>query len=138
MILSTGKRNIAMLGLSFKPATDDLRESPHVHVVKRLLERGARFRIGMQCSLGRLIGPNGQYIEEVIPHIGSLLCSSLEEALRGAELVIVGTRSADCETLRRTLRADQAVIDLVNLRREIVDSKCPPPTRDLLVKRISA
>jgi len=116
MILSTGKRNIAMLGLSFKPATDDLRESPQVHVVKRLLGEGRQISIWDEnVLLGRLIGSNRQYIEEVIPHFGSLLCSSLEEALREAELVIVGTRSVDRETLHRTLRSDQAVIDLVNL-----------------------
>lgn len=119
MILSTGKRNIGMLGLSFKPATDDLRESPHVHVVKRLLGEGRQILIWDEnVSLGRLIGSNQQYIEEVIPHIGSLMCSSLEQVVRGAELVIVGTRAVDRETLRRNLRPDQAVIDLVNLEKD--------------------
>ena len=69
-------------------------------------------------SLGRLIGSNQQYIEEVIPHIGSLMCSRLEQVVRGAELVIVGTRAVDRETLRRNLRPDQAVIDLVNLEKD--------------------
>jgi GDP-mannose 6-dehydrogenase len=119
MILGTGKRNIGMLGLSFKPATDDLRESPHVLIVKRLLGEGRQILIWDEnVSLGQLIGSNRQYIDEVIPHIGSLMCSSLEQVLRSADLVIVGTRALDRETLRRSLRPDQAVIDLVNIEKD--------------------
>jgi GDP-mannose 6-dehydrogenase len=119
MILNTGKRNIGMLGLSFKPATDDLRESPHVQVVKRLLGEGRQVLIWDESvSLGRLIGSNRQYIDEVIPHIGSLMCSNLEEVLQRADLVILGTRAVDREILRRNLRPTQVVIDLVNLEKD--------------------
>src|SRR5207244_6694665 len=44
MVLDTGKKKIAMLGLSFKAATDDLRESPQVQLVKRLLGAGCQMR----------------------------------------------------------------------------------------------
>jgi GDP-mannose 6-dehydrogenase len=118
MILRTGKRNIGMLGLSFKAATDDLRESPHVLLVKRLLGEGRRIEIwDDNVLLGRLIGSNRQYIEEVIPHIGSLLCSSIEKVLQQADVVVIGTAGLDRETLRRNLRADHTVIDFVNLDR---------------------
>jgi len=118
MILRTGKLKVGILGLSFKAATDDLRESPQVEVVKRLLGEGRQVQIWDEnVSLGRLIGSNRQYIEEVIPHIGSLLCPNLEEVLRDAELVVIGTRGVDKEILRRNLRPEQAVIDLVNLER---------------------
>src|SRR3979411_1038968 len=93
MVLESGKRKLAMLGLSFKAATDDLRESPQVRLVKRLLGEGRQIRIwDDNVSFGRLIGSNRQYIEETIPHIGSLLCASLEEAVSEAEVVIIGTR----------------------------------------------
>jgi GDP-mannose 6-dehydrogenase len=118
LVLKTGKRNVAVLGLSFKAATDDLRESPQVQLVKRLLGEGRQIRIwDDNVSLGRLIGSNRQYIEEVIPHIGSLLCSSLEETLRSAEVVVISTRGVDRDTLQRNLRSDQFVIDLVNLEK---------------------
>ena len=91
MVLQTGKRKIAMLGLSFKAATDDLRESPQVQLVKRLLGEGREILIwDDNVSLGRLIGSNREYIEQVIPHIGSLLKANLEEVLRDAEVVVIG------------------------------------------------
>src|SRR5256886_5908823 len=54
MVLNTGKKKIAMLGLSFKAATDDLRESPQVQLVKRLLGEGRQIQIwDDNVSLGR-------------------------------------------------------------------------------------
>jgi GDP-mannose 6-dehydrogenase len=118
MILETGKKKIAMLGLSFKAATDDLRESPQVQLVKRLLGEGRQLRIwDDNVALGRLIGSNRQYIEEVIPHVGSLLSANLEEVLKDADVVVVGTRGVDREALRRNLKPGQVVIDLVNLEK---------------------
>jgi GDP-mannose 6-dehydrogenase len=118
MVLETGKRKIGMLGLSFKAATDDLRESPHVQLVKRLLGEGRQVRIWDEnVSLGRLIGSNRQYIEEVIPHIGSLLSTTLAEVLEYGEVVIIGTRGVAADDLRRGLRPDHVVVDLVNLER---------------------
>ena len=116
MILGTGKGSIAMLGLSFKAGTDDLRESPHVRVAKRLLGEGRRIRVwDPNVALGRLVGSNRQYVEEAIPHIGALFCSSLEEAIDGAEVVVVGTREVSIDSLQRSLTQEQVVIDLVNL-----------------------
>src|SRR6201987_2118792 len=115
MVLATGKKNIAMLGLSFKAATDDLRESPQVQLVKRLIGEGCHLKIwDDNVSLGRLIGSNRQYIEEVIPHIGSLLSSDLEQVLEEAEVVVIGTRGIDRGTLSRQIKPDQTVIGLVN------------------------
>ena len=118
MVLQTGNKKIAMLGLSFKAATDDLRESPQVQLVKRLLGEGRQVQIwDDNVSLGRLIGSNRQYIEEVIPHIGSLLSSDLAEVLRQSEVVVLGTRALKRDELQRHLRPDHLVIDLVNLEK---------------------
>ena len=115
-VLRTGKKKIAQLGLSFKAGTDDLRESPQVQVIKRLLGEGLDVRIwDKDVSLGRLAGANRQYIEQVIPHIGSLLSDNLAETIQHGELVIIGNKSASKDELAKHLRRDQIVIDLVNL-----------------------
>jgi len=118
-VVRTGKRRIAQLGLSFKAGTDDLRESPQVQLVKRLLGEGYEVRVWDEdVSLGRLAGSNRQYIEEVIPHIGSLLTDDLEELLKWGEVVIIGNKSANKDKLQQ-LRPEQIVIDLVNLDKAI-------------------
>jgi GDP-mannose 6-dehydrogenase len=119
MVLDTGKKNVAILGLSFKAATDDLRESPQVQLVKHLLGEGRNIKIwDDNVSLGRLIGSNREYIEQAIPHIGSLLENDLAQILQDAEVVVIGTRGISRDQLQRHLRADHVVIDLVNLEKE--------------------
>jgi GDP-mannose 6-dehydrogenase len=116
MVLATAKKNIAVIGLSFKAATDDLRESPQVNLVKRLLGEGRQILIwDDNVSLGRLIGSNRQYIEEVIPHVASLLNPSLEQVLADSEVIVIGTPEVSAELLNSHLRPDHIVIDLVNL-----------------------
>jgi GDP-mannose 6-dehydrogenase len=114
-VLRTGKRKIAMLGLSFKAGTDDLRESPQVQLIKRLLGEGCLVKVwDKDVSLGRLAGSNRQYIEDVIPHIGSLLSADMPEVVRDAEVVVLGTKVEKNE-LAKLLTTNQMVIDLVNL-----------------------
>jgi GDP-mannose 6-dehydrogenase len=114
-VLRTNKKKISFLGLSFKPGTDDLRESPQVQMIKRLLGEGCQVRVwDRDVLLGQLAGSNRQYIEEVIPHIGSLLSADLEEVVRNGEVVVIATK-VDKEQLASCLGRDQIVIDLVNL-----------------------
>jgi GDP-mannose 6-dehydrogenase len=117
-VLRTGKKKISVLGLSFKTGTDDLRESPLVIVIKRLLGEGCQVRIwDRDVALGRLVGSNRRFIEEVIPHIGTLLVPELTDVLRSAEVVVIGTRGVDKVTLQSHLQPEQNVIDLVNIEK---------------------
>jgi GDP-mannose 6-dehydrogenase len=114
-VLQTRKKKISVLGLSFKAGTDDLRESPQVQLIKRLLGEGCQVRVwDKDVSLGRLAGSNRQYIEEVIPHIGSLLSTDMEQVVRDGEVVIIATK-LDKEQLSVWLTPNQIVFDLVNL-----------------------
>jgi GDP-mannose 6-dehydrogenase len=118
-ILRRNKRKIGILGLSFKSGTDDLRESPLVHLVKRLMGEGCECKIWDEnVALGRLIGSNRQFIEETIPHVGSLLCPTMEEAIESAEVVVIGTKIADEDALRRSLKPGILVLDLIYLDKE--------------------
>jgi GDP-mannose 6-dehydrogenase len=118
LVLDSGKKNVAMLGLSFKAATDDLRESPQVQLVKHLLGEGYNLKIWDEnVFLGRLIGSNRDYIEQVIPHIGSLLENDLEQIIRCADVVVIGTRGISRDRIQSHLRPHHVVIDLVNLEK---------------------
>jgi GDP-mannose 6-dehydrogenase len=104
-VLRTNKKKVGLLGLSFKPGTDDLRESPLVHLVKRLLGEGCQVQIwDANVSMGRLIGSNRQFIREVIPHIGSLLRENPREVVDNAEVVLIGTKGVELEALDSYVR----------------------------------
>lgn len=117
MILRLGKRNVGLFGLSFKPGTDDLRESPHVQLVKRLLGEGCSVQIwDPNVSLGRLIGSNRAFIEEYIPHIGELLVDDPQAVIDAADVVVLATPALDKELVSSALSDEQVVVDLVNLK----------------------
>jgi hypothetical protein len=102
-----GKRKVALLGLSFKADTDDLRESPQVQLVKQLLAEGRDVTVWDEnVLLGRLVASNREYIESTIPHIAGLLCESLDDAIRDAEIVILATRAVQRDELQTRLRPD--------------------------------
>lgn len=116
-VLATGARRVAMIGLSFKTGTDDLRESPLVMLAEALIGKGVKLSIfDPDVSLSRLLGSNKRFIEAHLPHIGELVGDDLAAALAGAELVIVGTTSAAVlDALAGSVRPDQKMLDLVNV-----------------------
>jgi GDP-mannose 6-dehydrogenase len=116
-ILKLGRPRVGMLGLSFKTGTDDLRESPLVLVAKQLIGEGCELRIfDPEVHLSRLLGANRSYIESNIPHLGSLLRANIEDMIDPSQAIIVGLQQpALNEALAARVRADQFVLDLVNL-----------------------
>ncbi|MDJ0909470.1 MAG: nucleotide sugar dehydrogenase [Woeseiaceae bacterium] len=116
-ILERGDREIGVVGLSFKSGTDDLRESPLVDLVERLIGKGINLRIyDPEVRVSRLIGANKAYIENVVPHIGSLMCDSVETAIDGAGTVIVGLSGDDIvSSLVEHCVEEQFIVDLVGL-----------------------
>jgi len=113
LIKKTGKKRVAMLGLSFKPGTDDLRESPMAELAEMLIGKGYDVSIyDREVSLARIHGSNKAYIEHVIPHISSLLKSSVETALDGAEVVVLAKRSPEFQAALTGRTPDQHIIDL--------------------------
>ncbi|HEU4529710.1 MAG TPA: UDP binding domain-containing protein, partial [Steroidobacteraceae bacterium] len=116
-VLRSGARHVGMLGLSFKTGTDDLRESPLVTVAKRLIGEGINLKVyDPEVNLSRLMGANRRYIEENLPHIGSIMSPTMSQMLEGAQTVIVGIYTKKLgEELLGALTPTQKVIDLVNM-----------------------
>jgi GDP-mannose 6-dehydrogenase len=116
MILRTGRRRVAVLGLSFKTGTDDLRESPMATLIETLIGKGLRLSIyDREVEVARLHGANKEFIERGIPHIASLLRPSLAETVDDAEVVVIGKKDEEFDALPHMLNDEQMVIDLVRL-----------------------
>jgi len=115
LVVRTGRRKVGLFGLSFKPGTDDLRESPMVELAERLLGKGYDLKIyDANVTLSRLLGANREYIEQRLPHLGQLLAGSVTEVLDHAEVCLVA--SADPDVLA-ALPPDsgRTLIDLIRL-----------------------
>ncbi len=124
-VLSYGRPRTAVLGLSFKAGTDDLRESAMVLLVEGLLGKGVPVKIyDRNVHLSSLVGANREYIQREIPHIGSLLVETLPEALRDAEVVVVGTDDPEVDRIPEMLRDGQVLIDLFG--RLVADGRTKP------------
>lgn len=117
LILRQQRKGVGFIGLSFKPGTDDLRESPIVDLVEMLSGKGLKVRIyDDNVSLSRLIGGNKAFIEKTLPHISALLCTSMEEVVQGSEVVIVAHNPSDGgQQLLNLLKPEQLVIDFVKI-----------------------
>lgn len=117
MVLGSGRKQVGMIGLSFKGGTDDLRESPLVTMAERFIGKGLSLKIyDPKVNLSRLIGANRRYIEKTIPHIASLMTDSPEEILAHAEVLVVSQR--DEPFLSRLYSARQPgmfVLDLLDV-----------------------
>jgi GDP-mannose 6-dehydrogenase len=115
-VIKKKKKEIGILGLSFKSNTDDMRESPVVKVVETLLGKGYSISIyDPNINLTRLIGANKQYIEQVIPHISRLLKLNIHEVLDRAEAIIIANKNEEYMEAVLKPRADQIILDLVRI-----------------------
>jgi GDP-mannose 6-dehydrogenase len=117
MVVNSGKKKIALLGLSFKAGTDDLRESPLVTLADMLIGNGFELSIydPHVSQAATMEGANKKYINEGIPHISRCLVSSPDE-LKKAELVIIGNHGADFSQIIAQANDNTSVIDLVRLK----------------------
>jgi GDP-mannose 6-dehydrogenase len=116
LVVETGRKDIGLLGLSFKAGTDDLRESPMVILAEALLGKGYRLRIfDRNVLVGRLVGANKAYIEQALPHLSSLLCETIDEVLTASEVIVVGNAAPEFTDALPSCRADQVILDLVRV-----------------------
>ena len=87
---------VALLGLSFKPGSDDLRESPYVDVAETLLGKGYEVRIyDPVLNPSSLVGANRQYVESRLPHLRRILTDGPEEAIAGADIAVVSNATPE-------------------------------------------
>jgi GDP-mannose 6-dehydrogenase len=116
LIMENGHKRVGILGFSFKAGTDDLRESPVIEVVERLLGKGYDLRIyDKNVNVASLVGANRDFILNRIPHISRLMVKDVEAVMDHAETIVIGTKDPDFEDVPKRLRADQRLVDFVRI-----------------------
>jgi len=121
MVIDAGCRKVGVLGISFKAGTDDLRESPVVEIIERLIGKGYDLKIyDKNVNLARLIGANRDYILNRIPHIAKLMVTDMEGVMEHADAVLIGNSDPEFRAaLNGGRQSGKKIIDLVRISEEI-------------------
>jgi GDP-mannose 6-dehydrogenase len=116
LIMDKGHKQVGILGFSFKAGTDDLRESPVIEVIERLLGKGYDLRIyDKNVNIASLVGANRDFILNRIPHISKLMVNEIDAVLVHAKTVVIGNNDPDFRTVPERLREGQVLVDFVRI-----------------------
>ena len=84
-----------------------LRESPIVEVIEQLIGKGLEIKLyDRHVAMARLTGANKEYINRTIPHIASLMTSSLDVLLKDCEVIVIGNRDAEFKDIPSRVSSD--------------------------------
>ena len=110
-----GKKKIGVLGLSFKAGTDDMRNSPIIHIIESLHGKGFDVKIfDKNVSLSRIIGKNKSVIEERLPHLSTMLIDNIDDVTDWAEVLIIANKDPKFSEIVPT--PEQIIVDLVRVK----------------------
>lgn len=116
MITGKASKKVGILGFSFKAGTDDLRESPLVEVIERLIGKGYDIRLyDRNVKIASLVGANRDYILNHIPHISKLMVDSIDEVLAHADTVVIGNGAKEFSAIAERIPAGKCIVDLVRI-----------------------
>jgi len=120
LIQDAGNKKVSIFGLSFKAGTDDLRESPIVEVVERLLGKGFDIKIfDRNVEFASLTGANRDYLLNHVPHISSLLVGDFDAVLKHGDTIVIGNSTKEFASIPSTIGDSKLVIDLVRISSEL-------------------
>ena len=116
LVMDCGSPCVGVLGFSFKAGTDDLRESPMIEVIERLIGKGYDLRIyDRNVNLAALVGANRDFILNRIPHISRLMVPDIDAVLAHAQTIVIGNHDQEFSEIQTRLGEQQHLVDLVRM-----------------------
>jgi GDP-mannose 6-dehydrogenase len=115
-VLEMGAQSVGILGLSFKPQTDDLRESPMISLIRDLWQDGLDVVVyDPDVKPEEMLGSNLEYLERQLPQIHRILRSDIKEVLDKCQVVIVGHKRPEFTSKLKELNGQVTILDLVRI-----------------------
>lgn len=110
LILKTEKNKIGFFGIAFKEGTDDLRYSPAINLIEKLMGKGKKiFIYDKYVHLSKLIGSNKSFIEEKLPHISSLVISDIDLFISSCEVIVFPNSTDNLDSIK--IPSEKIIID---------------------------
>jgi GDP-mannose 6-dehydrogenase len=111
-----GGGRVAVLGLSFKPNTDDLRESPTIGLIRDLWQDGLDVLVhDPDVDPDTMFGSNREYLERQLPQIRRILRPCVAEVLHDSQIIIVSQNRPEFAAALQAVDGHATVLDLVRL-----------------------
>ncbi len=124
----SGKR-FGFLGVTFKPGTDDLRESPTLDVMAALMARGEEIKAyDPNLRFGPMLRGQIEYVRHAVPRqaalmdeLESLSVAALDELMKGSDVIIVSHATEEFRNAVQSRDKSIEVLDLARLFKEKLD-----------------
>jgi GDP-mannose 6-dehydrogenase len=111
---------VGLVGVSFKPGTDDLRESPLAELAKRLVIKGYGLKIyDPNVREARRKQIEGYHSDDFIPGLTERLVGGIDELIEGSDIILVGNKYEETIESLNTAAESKPFIDLTRINKSL-------------------
>lgn len=122
LVAATGKKSVGLVGISFKPGTDDLRESPLAELASRLISEGHEVQVydpNVSIGYAQELAGVGRG-NDVVPDLRARMVPTIEALIGASDMILIGNSYPEAaEPLRKALK-NLPMVDLTRVQPGLV------------------
>ncbi|GIT89601.1 GDP-mannose 6-dehydrogenase [Jannaschia pagri] len=124
LVLASGAKTVGFVGISFKPGTDDLRESPLVALAARLIEKGVEVKVYDPFVQEAFDAgtPGAGRGNDGVPDLKERMVGDLDALIEESGTVLVGNFYREAAPVLEKAVGTRPLVDLTRMRRDLVTS----------------
>ena len=117
-ILSYKPKSIGILGLGFKPKSDDVRESPSVRLIQKLMDHCKNiYFYDPDININTMLGSNLEYLNSQIPDVSHMICNEIEDLVQKSSLIVITQMRVEFAKIHAKSTKEKIIVNLVDLKK---------------------
>ena len=117
LLIKLKKKKVGVIGLSFKYGTDDIRNSPIIDVMEKLIKKGFEFKVfDKHLILDRLIGTNREYLKSKNFILADLMTEDINDILKRSEIIVVHHKIQSLIPQLMHIPRNKIIVDLAYIK----------------------